>query len=153
MINRVARVIFLAIILITIIVFVVTCSLSRKAFHYTNIGEEVNGLVADFVGFDRAKIIKIDKIIYQKYVRDSDMYIFAEIDLPEIWESSRAIVSVGGRNLINPADDFMYDAQVRYEGNRREIMLYRLYEDNKVAMFVNEGSANNLWLQIKDYLN
>ena len=113
----------------------------------------MNGLVADFVGFDRAKIIKIDKIIYQKYVRDSDMYIFAEIDWPEIWESSRAIVSVGGRNLINPADDFMYDVQIRYEGNRREIMLYRLYDDNKVAMFVDEGSANNLWLQIKDYLN
>ena len=94
----------------TIIVFITilfamigffSISFFERAYRYTTIDEEASDIIANYIGFDVSKIQRIDKIIYQSYIRDSDMYIFAEVDWPELWESSLTISAVEIKDLIN----------------------------------------------------
>ena len=146
----------------TIIVFITilfamigffSISFFERAYRYTTIDEEASDIIANYIGFDVSKIQRIDKIIYQSYIRDSDMYIFAEVDWPELWESSLTISAVEIKDLINPSDSFTSDAHISYSGsNGRTLIIYRLYDKNRVAIYVDEYIVDNLWGQLKSHL-
>ena len=107
--------------LLTIALLVFTsCSGCYMVKRYINIDKEsqerVIAVINDFYGTETGKITKINKIVHQ-WLRDSEIFVFAEVNWPELWSnfpwridsSSEEYILLGHhevKNLGNGFDNF-----------------------------------------------
>ena len=123
---------------------------------YTDLSEKQIEAISSYYKLENKRIKRIEKLVYIQAFTDSEMYIFAEVDWPDLWSSFSYDSSDYSSLKINNVgyaekESFSYDFEVSFESNRdtfRVIHIYRLFDDSKVVLYISPGAARELWNSI-----
>ena len=170
MITSVSRTITLTVLIIVIAISITSCTgilnlfgdFSSHAYSYTNVGEEQIDIISDYYKLEKGKIKSIDEIVYIHYFRENDIHIFASVDWPELWDDypQRNDSDYCPEHKKHEYGEelgysFTYDLETVFETEREnfnKLYVFRLMDDNKVAIYIPTPEAKYLWEELKDSL-
>ena len=157
------RLAVLAALLTIVIIVFSSCNGHYMVERYADIDidsqAKVIEVINDYYGIEAGRITKISKVLYQ-WARDAELYIFAEVDWPELWSdyswrndvSSEAYSLLGtkkDKDLGSTSDNFTYDIETQYiSENKISLAIMRQMDDNHVVFRMN----TQIWQYIKNAL-